>query len=492
MRPPLKSVSSPEPSRDEGPAHALSAYQGAAGYLIAVLLSVLLGSLAVHTQRSIVQAKDRVEGMYEGELLEVERLRAAAGQKALGSRGYLLTGNSAYLEEREAARRQFLASLDSLANRVTTPSERALVERIIGAQDAYHAATDRTVVAHREGRPPEEVARVFEREAAPRLDELTEAIDALAADMDARLERAQTEAAEATTRAARRVLLVAGGAILLAVVLGVLFFRSVERSRRAAEERLAALEREQRARREAEAARSELAATVQRLEEVNADLDAFAGRIAHDLRNVLAPIALVPALLGSSRDQQSLARIAASLVRTSARAQGILDGLLAFSRAGKPTEGSHAASLNEVITEVVEELSPLAADVDAELSIDVGEGHVACSPDLLHVVVLNLLSNALKYIGGRERREVRIRGRSEADGVRISVEDTGPGIPKDVLGRIFEPFYRVPGVSAPGTGIGLATVRRIVLAHGGRVECSSEPGKGAKFDVWLPCAPPGT
>jgi signal transduction histidine kinase len=68
------------------------------------------------------------------------------------------------------------------------------------------------------------------------------------------------------------------------------------------------------------------------------------------------------------------------------------------------------------------------------------------------------------------------------------VRDTGPGIPAASLSRIFDPFYRVPGATAEGTGIGLATVHRIVAAHGGKVTVDSTLGAGATFSVRLPLA----
>jgi signal transduction histidine kinase len=74
-----------------------------------------------------------------------------------------------------------------------------------------------------------------------------------------------------------------------------------------------------------------------------------------------------------------------------------------------------------------------------------------------------------------------------ADGwCALDVEDSGPGIPAGSVRKIFDPFYRVPGVTAPGTGIGLATVHRIVEAHHGTVEVVSPPGAGARFRVRLP------
>ena len=68
------------------------------------------------------------------------------------------------------------------------------------------------------------------------------------------------------------------------------------------------------------------------------------------------------------------------------------------------------------------------------------------------------------------------------------IDDTGPGIPDAARERIFEPFFRVPGTTQPGTGIGLATVRRILEAHGGRISVDDTEGPGSSFLIWLPLA----
>jgi signal transduction histidine kinase len=83
---------------------------------------------------------------------------------------------------------------------------------------------------------------------------------------------------------------------------------------------------------------------------------------------------------------------------------------------------------------------------------------------------------------------VTIHGRVSGSGYELCIDDTGPGIPGDALARIFEPFYRVPGTIASGTGIGLATVRRIIDAYAGRITVRSTLGAGSSFRVWLPLA----
>jgi signal transduction histidine kinase len=228
-----------------------------------------------------------------------------------------------------------------------------------------------------------------------------------------------------------------------------------------------------------------------RLEAVNADLDAFAGRVAHDLRNALAPLVMSPSLLREAPGDEALVRkVADRTERSSRRALGIVDALLAFSRAAQSAEIAESGSVRCVVKEVLDELAPLAAQLDASIEVaELPDLHVRCSPGLLLVVLANLCGNAVKYLEGRPERRVRIAAHAEGAECRIEVEDTGPGIPKDALEKIFEPFYRVADSGVPGIGIGLATVRRIIDARGGRVTVASDAGRGARFQVCLPLVP---
>jgi signal transduction histidine kinase len=235
-----------------------------------------------------------------------------------------------------------------------------------------------------------------------------------------------------------------------------------------------------------------LAEHVRRIEASNRDLDAFAGRIAHDLRNVLAPFAVAPWTLRHAREQPgALDGLAVQLERGVRRSAALIDALLAFSRAGHSPDTRAAASLPAVVQDVADECAAPALATGATLAVEVPELVVACPPGLLHLLVANLLGNALKFLDGCDVRQVTVSARARDDRAELVIQDSGPGIPRDSLARIFEPFYRVPGSKAPGTGIGLATVRRIVDAYGGTVEVESGVGLGTVFRVSLPLARTG-
>lgn len=228
------------------------------------------------------------------------------------------------------------------------------------------------------------------------------------------------------------------------------------------------------------------------LEAVNRDLDAFAGSVAHDLKNALGPVMIAPGMIRRmSPDPARVHEIAEKTERATRRAAAILDALLAFSRASHTGENHESGSLRTALKDVIDELSPVVTQLDVMVRVeDVPDVQVACSPGLLHILLANLCGNAVKYLEGQRQRRVCISADIQDLSCRIDVEDTGPGIPASEHGRLFEPFYRVEGTRVPGTGIGLATARRIAESRGGRITVTSTLGRGSCFSVWLPLAPP--
>ncbi len=221
---------------------------------------------------------------------------------------------------------------------------------------------------------------------------------------------------------------------------------------------------------------------------------AFLGGVAHDLRNPLAGLKMaVDALRASDpllATRPGSARTFALLERQIDRLTRMVGDLLDASRieAGELELSKTALDLRDTAREVVqlyEHVSP-----KHRLVLRTPDDAVAAQadPGRLDQVVGNLVSNAIKYSpeGGEVRVEVFRRG---SDAV-LAVTDHGVGIARDQVEALFEPFRRgtSAGGMAPGTGLGLSVLRRIVDAHGGRVEVESSPGRGSSFRVCLPLA----
>ncbi len=222
------------------------------------------------------------------------------------------------------------------------------------------------------------------------------------------------------------------------------------------------------------------------------ELEAFAGRVAHDLKNPLGSLALRLAVMQRDSEAERRDHLEKAL-RQVERMDHLIEGLLTFAFAGaNPPPNAHA-QLGDVLDEVMEELRPAADAAKADLRVDpFPPREVACTSGALLSVLSNLVGNAVKYVGeGREpARQIVVHVDDRDERVRVEVADTGPGIPADAEAHVFEPFWRVSGTRQPGVGLGLATVRRIVEAYGGHVGVRSSPGHGSVFWFELPKAQP--
>lgn len=218
------------------------------------------------------------------------------------------------------------------------------------------------------------------------------------------------------------------------------------------------------------------------------ELEAFAGRVAHDLRNPLGAIALriESARMRGGADAAALDRLA----ENTSRMDHLIEDLLQFASAGAtPADGAHS-SLRTVMVEAIGDARTQAKRASAELVVeDIPAVEVACPQGALGSVISNLMSNATKYIvEASGPRTITVRAATRGERVRVEVADTGPGLPPGSEELVFEPFRRAGQSRQPGLGIGLATVKRIIDAYHGRVGVTSTPGRGSTFWFELPLA----
>jgi signal transduction histidine kinase len=232
------------------------------------------------------------------------------------------------------------------------------------------------------------------------------------------------------------------------------------------------------ARHEEEAARS-----AQMLEDRNRELDAFAGRVAHDIRNPLMVIHLAADQLSELVPKH--ARPTELLRRGVQRMETLVDDLLTLSRVEGRVRGTCDPA--GVAAQIQEDFAPYFEEVKGKLRVAVKHAAVSCSEGLLHQVLTNLTENAMKYQRPEAIPEVETSGIAVDDRYDLRVSDNGLGISPEDAGRVFEPFYRSPHTQdLPGTGLGLSIVSRVVQASGGTVSVESELGRGSTFIVRLP------
>ena len=228
---------------------------------------------------------------------------------------------------------------------------------------------------------------------------------------------------------------------------------------------------------------------IRRLEAVRRD---FVANVSHELKTPLTSISgYAETLLAERPDAQTERQFLQTILANAQRMQRLVDDLLDLARieSGRWQPDLAAIDLADVAAEVVADVAGRGDELGITIvtDIDPGAGTLLADPEGVRLVLRNLLDNALRYTpaGGR----ITLRSRVEEDGILLQVEDTGSGIPREHLSRVFERFYRVdPSRSRAqgGTGLGLAIVRHTVEAHGGRVEIESELGSGTRVAAWFP------
>ena len=281
------------------------------------------------------------------------------------------------------------------------------------------------------------------------LGTLTEARAADGADLARRAEMTRT-------RTARFVLALDGVGVGLACALALLSLRSLRRHGRILEDRAA-------------------------------DFEAFADRVAHDVRGPLGP-----ALYALDRAEELVsddpgARNVMARGRRSLRVVvNLVADLLEFARSGAGHDPNARSGVRAVLDDVLSELEPTAAGLGISLDVEPFEDfEAACGEGVLASILGNLIRNAVAHMGDATTRKILVRVDSACTArIRIEIEDTGPGIREEDLERVFQPYAR--GCKTGGLGLGLATVQRLVNSHGGTIAARARAGGGTIFTVALP------
>lgn len=223
--------------------------------------------------------------------------------------------------------------------------------------------------------------------------------------------------------------------------------------------------------------------------------DDFLSIVSHDLRHLLSTITLGASLIerDALRDgpESSTLLLAQRILRASARMNRLIGDLLDISsiEAGKLAIAAGPCDVTLLILDAVAAFRPTAAAKGLTLET---EGVLpsllgTLDRDRLFQVLANLIGNAIKFTppGG----QIRIAADRLGADIRLSVRDTGRGIPEDQLEAIFERFWQVGQNDRRGLGLGLYIAKSIVLAQGGTIWAESEPGRGSTFHLTLPAAP---
>jgi len=251
------------------------------------------------------------------------------------------------------------------------------------------------------------------------------------------------------------------------------------------------------AQKRAQADRERLEAQLRQSQKMEA-MGTLAGGIAHDFNNILGAILGYGELAQqSSAPDSPIRRYIENVLHAAERAKALVDRILGFSRSGLG-ERAHV-HIQSVIEETLELFAAsLPADIRLEKNLRAGDAALIGDSTHLHQVAMNLCTNAvhamehggtlsvvLERIDLAEARTVSRGALSPGPYIRLVIEDTGVGIPSDVVDRIFDPFFTTRGVGK-GTGLGLSLVHGIVTDLNGAIDIRSTVGEGTSFVIWLP------
>ena len=240
----------------------------------------------------------------------------------------------------------------------------------------------------------------------------------------------------------------------------------------------------------------QLEGKIEQVSDVNRELEAFSYSVSHDLRAPLRHIGgfadKLGRRMGEDIDEKSRHYLDV-IIESSKRMSALIDDLLVYSRLGRSALRLQMVDMQSMVNDTRALLDANARQDHPDHTIHWQLGNlpvVVGDENMLRQVWLNLLGNAVKYSAGSEPARISVSHDLEPDGSHhFTVVDNGAGFDMKYAGKLFGVFQRLHAPSEfPGTGIGLASVRRVLGRHGGRIWAESEPGKGATFHFTLPAA----
>jgi signal transduction histidine kinase len=223
------------------------------------------------------------------------------------------------------------------------------------------------------------------------------------------------------------------------------------------------------------------------LEKRNEELDAFAGRVAHDFRGPLTAVEMAASAL--SLPSVEVAKSATLIQRGVNRMKAMINDLLLLSQIEgvSPDDICDPALAAKLLAD---NLAERIAEAQATLEVAVAPARVRCRDGLFQQVLSNLAENALKYRRPDVSLAIVVRGQAAASHYELRISDNGIGMSADEAAHAFDPLFRARRrLDVPGTGLGLAIVKRIVEAYGGTTAVESQVGSGSTFTIRLPLDP---
>lgn len=471
-----------------------------AGFVFSLIVMAALSALSLHQARTFADSAGRLAHGQEI-LHSLERLRATVSGAESSHRGYLITGRTTHLDGYKQALNAADVELQGITRLVTDNTQqfalhgelstqiRARIETFEHVLATYRVsgfAAARTLIADGTGRQQTE-----------RIDQI---IDAIGKAEQQSLSTHEQQQIVAKIRLQYSIMTLAIVLLLVLSLIYTLVRRSAATARQAGhllnklnvtlETRVTERTVELEARtHELEQQALQLKEKTRQLEEKTAQLESFSYSVSHDLRAPLRAISGFAQILArrhrtelSEQGQHFLDNI----VQASSHMGRLIDDLLNYSRLGRRELVFKPVPLNQVLSDIVGFLQPRIAESGAAINFTDSMPAVAGDRTLLAQIFTNLLENALTYRRPGTAAKISVTCEDADDKVIVNVADNGIGIAAEHYDRIFNVFQRLHNQDEfPGTGIGLAVVKKTVDMLGGRVWVESAPGVGSTFHVQL-------
>ena len=438
----------------------------------------LLWLIAIASYQSIVGFEDRMRWVARSHdiLANIEEMSADYAQTRGSWYGYMATGDQRRLDTFRVSSERVREQIERVKTLIEERNQRV---SLLALEQLVHADLSRLadLAAVRDDNHaliggPNEIFDAL-RASAVQIRDLQSGLVEEQHDI---LQRRQQESEDAGTFI-RAAIAFGYSACLLVLTISLLYFYREAQARIRAQARIMDLN-------------SALHERADALQAINKELEDFSYSVSHDLRAPIRAISSFTHILeqeyGPALDAEGLRLL--DVVRGNAERMGsLIDDLLAFSRVGRQSMAPAPIEMTALVDEVIASLrvdsrNGIRARIDIEkLPAAVGD-HA-----LLFLVWSNLIDNALKYTSKVEQPMIRIAGNSDNDWTVYTIEDNGSGFDMQYADKLFEVFQRLHHArDFPGTGVGLAIVKRIIDRHEGRVHAEGKLGEGARFMFALP------
>ncbi|HYZ83641.1 MAG TPA: ATP-binding protein [Bryobacteraceae bacterium] len=446
------------------------------GFWVLPLVPLLLSVIAFRTVSDAFQLSREVLSD-TGFLLRVERLHSDLKDVEVLQRQYILTGDNRFLRNLQPIQKRVTAEFESIRTDYPfTSPQRNYINSLELLIPQKFDEIRQTILLYQEGET-ERAKQIVTSERLP-MDDIRLVVDRLVSDVNKRLASRREDVYKLSIRTIALFVIVLGVNVLFVWVLFQYMRRELHESK-LEEERMRMLNAE---------LEDRVAQRTEALRRSNEELQQFAYVASHDLQEPLRMVRSYMELL-EKRYKDKLDDDAREFIGYAVdgtkRMSTLINGLLEYSKAGEASDRDLPMREVEPILKTV--LDNLRVQIE-EASADVQYGpmpKVRFDELRLAQIFQNLINNALKYRSDRPPC-IRIEAAVEAERIVFSVKDNGMGIAKEHQEQIFGVFQRLHGREYEGTGIGLATVKKVVERHGGNIWLESTPGEGSTFYFSVP------